>query len=592
MRTGSTYLKFHFIILGAMAAIAQLPIVVFVAMLYTVGVGFVLLAGAATILVYSLALLPLWFAITDRPRSWLRIGGATLVPIILALALPAFSHIGANRFIESVRGADFAKESAVKPKSIEIVGDQLSGVFAYSHGVGDKSAECSEICRNLLFNHEVDRVRMTKVLKPVKHLSPAPPRSVTFRLERRDFCPQVYQDGLWVDQAFGDRLVAGDCLIAGDESGSPIDATINFTTWYDWQHDPAPPEHAPALATIRRVKRLAIERRIEGGATEPLMLRTETTVDTLSIPFYFDYGFSFFEGEGYNGQTIGRSRQVINAIDLAQALRDTFGFKVAPVEPPAQQSVPSADQILTLPQERVPSFSPPQQDFIKDAVLALKMKPSLSDDDVALLRRVIADPRITERHVGAAVLDVFRRHHARLEQLVPVTFERLRWLRGTGRGWSYHEMLTWVVADYATEVLLPYRDQIVAIVEDYDDITSTGLLMRVGELGMDTSDLIIRRLAADSGELRQFAAVAACRSPDNIWVQVEAAALAHLEAVRSRRFLLYDQNPLMLALIRHGKMDVVTDFIDKSQLQNKVQIKTWLSRYEPGFSPDRCRDLW
>jgi len=153
-------------------------------------------------------------------------------------------------------------------------------------------------------------------------------------------------------------------------------------------------------------------------------------------------------------------------------------------------------------------------------------------------------------------------------------------------------MLTWVVADYATEVLLPYRDQIVAIVEDYDDITSTGLLMRVGELGMDTSDLIIRRLAADSGELRQFAAVAACRSPDNIWVQVEAAALAHLEAVRSRRFLLYDQNPLMLALIRHGKMDVVTDFIDKSQLQNKVQIKTWLSRYEPGFSPDRCRDLW
>jgi len=43
--------------------------------------------------------------------------------------------------------------------------------------------------------------------------------------------------------------------------------------------------------------------------------------------------------------------------------------------------------------------------------------------------------------------------------------------------------------------------------------------------------------------------------------------------------------------IADSKMRVVTDFIDTSQVQNKVQMKTRLSRYEGGVSPDHCRDL-
>lgn len=50
MRPRQTYLKFHFIVFGLLSAIAQIPIAVLFAAMFTLGLGFVLLAASATIL--------------------------------------------------------------------------------------------------------------------------------------------------------------------------------------------------------------------------------------------------------------------------------------------------------------------------------------------------------------------------------------------------------------------------------------------------------------------------------------------------------------------------------------------------------------
>ena len=74
MRPGRTYLKFHFIIFGLLSVLAhQMPLLLLYMAMFTAGAGIVLIAliiASPTILLYSFALLPLWFAVTDRPRRW------------------------------------------------------------------------------------------------------------------------------------------------------------------------------------------------------------------------------------------------------------------------------------------------------------------------------------------------------------------------------------------------------------------------------------------------------------------------------------------------------------------------------------------
>jgi hypothetical protein len=591
MRRGQSYLRYHFIVLVLLSVVAQIPAVVLILTLLTIGVGGLVLAAAPTVLLYSIALLPLWIAATNRPRRYWQIAGALLIPTAVAIGPRLLSYHGADRYGRQLSRDDFARPSTRKPKTIEIVGDYGSEVFQYAQEVGDKRAACGEICRRLLFNREVEQVRMTRLSEPTTDARSAPPQSVTYHLEHRDSCPQVYSAGIQVDKAFRDRLIAGDCLVVGADSGGPKDATVSLTTIYS-PYYPVPPEEAPAAARIAAVKRLTIEQRGEDGAAVPIVLRNEVSVEAVSLPFHFGYELHLGTG-GYNGQTIGRSVYVINRTDLAAAVRETFGFKVAAVEVPAAEPAPNiADRVLSSSREASPSFSAAQQESISDVLGAMRRQPSLSGDDVEFVRRVVADPRINEARLGGLLLDLFRRHPARLEPLAPVIIERLK-IPVPEQVGHYNNSLGWALASFPAEVLLPYRDPILAIVEAQNEWPTTGMLTRVGELGSDTSDLIVRRLDAKSDTVRQFAAVATCRAADDIWAKIEPAVLARLNAEKGRRVPDRDRDRrLMLALVRHGKKAVAMYLAENSEMFDKAQLKVRLSRFEPGFSTDHCGDFF
>jgi hypothetical protein len=129
---------------------------------------------------------------------------------------------------------------------------------------------------------------------------------------------------------------------------------------------------------------------------------------------------------GYNGPTLGRRKTVMHPIDLAQALRDTFGYAIAEISaPPPEDPARIAERILALPPDADRALSSQQQDAINDVLVAMAKQPTLSDADVDFLRRVIADNRVTEAKLGIVLQNMFRKYTIRLERLIPVVLDRI-----------------------------------------------------------------------------------------------------------------------------------------------------------------------
>jgi hypothetical protein len=115
------------------------------------------------------------------------------------------------------------------------------------------------------------------------------------------------------------------------------------------------------------------------------------------------------------------------------------------------------------------------------------------------------------------------------------------------------------------------------------------LLTRLAELGGEEGvNLVIHRL--DSGNARQFAAIAACRAGADVWPALEPAVLAHLTPSAPRNDLQDHEKPLLLALVRHGLKPKASELIESRDLFNKQNVRARLARLEPGFGREHCRD--
>jgi hypothetical protein len=412
--------------------------------------------------------------------------------------------------------------------------------------------------------------------------------SVSYHIEHRDSRPQVYPDGTTIEKAVRDRLIAGDCLIAEAGGGATPDAAVTFTTRYSNQHYPStPPDRGPDLTIVLTVKGLRIESR-QADALVPVVQQTETVALTLALPFYI--GSEMHMQGGYNGPTIGRQKIRMKPIDLAQALRETFGYKIGEISaPPPEDATKIAERILALPPQANPTLSAQQQDALNDVLAAIATQPALADSDVDFVRRVIADKRVTEAKPGIALQNMFRKYTARLEPLIPVVLDRISTRVPQNVG-HYQAMLGWSLTNFSADSLRPYCDKMAVVVEAQPDWPSEGVLTRLAELGGDEGvSLVVRRL--DSKLLRQYAAIAVCRANADAWPALEPIVLAHLTPPRQGRNLQDDETPLLLALVRFGKKPLVADMIEKRDLFDKKRTFERLAKFEAGFAPEHCRDM-
>ena len=177
----------------------------------------------------------------------------------------------------------------------------FSGLFV--NGVGDQKAACGDACRRLLFNGEVENVRVTKRSVPSRNWPASVIGSVSYRIERRESCPEAYPEGGRIDKAVRDRVIAGDCLIASATAeGQPPEATLSLLTLHDSQLLPL--DDLQWIASIKLIRRLRIEQ-LEGAHTTTILQRTEIQAEPLALPFYFGYDFQRMLG-GQSGQQLGR----------------------------------------------------------------------------------------------------------------------------------------------------------------------------------------------------------------------------------------------------------------------------------------------
>ncbi len=320
------------------------------------------------------------------------------------------------------------------------------------------------------------------------------------------------------------------------------------------------------------------------------MQRTETKLAPLATPFYFGYDVQFSGGiPGPNfGPALGRDSIItINPTDMAQLLRSKFGFRLDDIKPlsPARTTA-FPEQILTSPTQE--TFSAEQQSVIADAITDVAQKSELADSDVAFIRRVIADARIDNPRIGISVEKLFRKFPSQMQPAVAQVIERLSVPVPQERG-HYNSLLGWALMVYPADVLKPFREDILQIVERQPDWPTGGLLARVAELGGDPTDLIKRRLDSKTNDVRIAAATAACRATPETWTLIEPMVLNHLAQTAARGRWGDEDHKLLLALTRFGNKAAVDNYVSRFKDDDKTRIQQRLSRYEPGFAVARCQ---
>jgi hypothetical protein len=574
-----------FILFGVLTVANQSQTVLVIATIISLGALGILLIASPTVLFYSTAAVLPALAIDRRRGGW-RIAAIIMVVLAAGLVPGILSRMQADAFGRTMSRDDVVNPALGRPKTIELIGDDWSSLFDLS--AGDRSVPCTDICRKLLFNREVDRVRMTRVATRSNFYKGGPTVSVTYHIEKRDSCPELFREGTDIGKAVRLHLVAGNCLIADADAGQPLDAAVSLILLYKLDSFPVPKHLAPQVTSIHMARRLSMEQRKPAGGTARLVQRTETQTRNISLPLYFSYTFSTAIG-GYNGAYLFHDTYAINPIDLTQALRDAFGFKIAPIEPPpSEDATKIAERVLSLPSEAAPALSAQQQDVLNDALAPLRKQAELSDAEVDFISRVIRDERVNQGKLGQTLQEVFGNHQTRLIALVPLLVQRLKFKVNQSIG-HYQAGLGYTLMRLPAEAVQPHRDAIIDILEAQPDWYTAGLLSHIADLEGDPTDLIARRLEARSDSTRQAAGIAACRSSRAIWEKLRPFAVAHLEAdvARSKGFR-DESHKLLAALVRFGERETAARLIDASTPSDKMQYTRKIAQLDQDFPAQKC----
>jgi hypothetical protein len=543
--------------------------------------------AAPTILLYSLALLPLGAALRVPRRHIALIAAAFLLPLLLAVGPGLLSEYEAKDFAARMSAQDFDRAMASKPRRIELAADDSSGIWIYGHSVGDKAAWCNEICTRLLMNGEADWVRMTTI--PGRGRSNRP-QSVIYRVEHREVCPELPADHS-VEKVLRDRLVAGDCLISAPGDDLVPDAVVRLTTRYAEDPNIQLYDGGPSrYTTIKSVKMLEIESR-QAGTGSSLLQKTETVARPLAVPFYFGAELNMQCGN-CNGATVGRDTVVTQPIDLAQSLRHTLGYALAEISA-TQAEAPRqvAEGLLILSASAASTFSTQQQDVLVDALKDISKKPMPSDADIDFIRSVLADDRVTNGLIGISIQNMSRKNSVWLEPLIPIILDRVI-VPVDQRTGHYKSALGWSLQNVSADKLRPYRDKMISIVTGQPDWTTNGILVRLAELGSDDAvNLVIQLLDAkrSMSSPRQFAAIATCRADAEAWPRLEPAVLGHLTLGRPNR-IDDEETALLQALVRFGEKSQAVDIVQRRGLKDGIDVIERLNKLDANFDPKHCRD--
>lgn len=412
------FLIVYFVVLGGLSALSLFPALVFYLFIITAGILGTIVIASNTVLLYSLASLPALAVLTLRSRPGLVRSTIALlllaVPIAIAIVPGTISRQQVLSFDQVLSRGDFEKKPTSRPVHIAIA---LDGPFPYNYFVpADFRLPCDNVCQRLLFNYDVGSVRMVKLPDPARrnpgktaYLSGA-----TYSVEKRDVCPKTYVAGTFLDSSVYERIAAGECLIQTFENEPPVDTTVTRTTLFPGPSN-AVNDEAPMHAKLNSLRLLTIVQQ-SGAASVAIMRRTEVKTENLAVPFYF--GYVSIWNQKTAGPTLGREVQVFKPVEFADILHETFGFSVGPVEPPTAPTLASLPNRI-LSRSPTEPLTPEQQSVLADAVARLMHNARLSDTDIALMDRLLRDPRVSLPQLKWIIFQVYSKFADQMPPTAP-----------------------------------------------------------------------------------------------------------------------------------------------------------------------------
>jgi hypothetical protein len=311
--------------------------------------------------------------------------------IVVALALAGLLAVGvgipfganmmAVREVARFQSTDTEQAATQRPRSIEFVRSSHSNDF----GRPLFNAPCEAICQTLLLNDEADVVVVA---------AEAPSRGglldrVAYRRERRAVCPLVFDAAGTALRETVWALAEGDCIVPEPDSTAPVAVTVRDFT-LDGRAAGFGGEGDSFAILLGNKRRLEI---VDWTRAPDAPVYRKTAIGGRVLAYPLSLTFPAYYPSFVTQVRLLRRWTVLNPIDVEDDLRRVLGYRLTAIaaHPPlAGRDI--ARLVMDRPGNEI--VDPALMHAIETGMEHLKEKPSLSKDDIDLIRRMVEDRRV------------------------------------------------------------------------------------------------------------------------------------------------------------------------------------------------------
>lgn len=429
----------YFATLSVLALLSQSAIVLVIAAFMLVIPALVLVASN-TILLYSLAFLPFFVALSFAKRAlWvllpafaLSAGIAGAIATIPTRAGPEF-----DRFVAPYLAQDFSTPPLRGLRSVLL-----------EHPLAEPNSEdgCVVLCQKLLYGGDVQSVVQ------VHHDG-----NVRYWIEQRYICPELPASTPTPFAQSGS--LAGQCLVGERVAEAHADVTITTERADDDALEAVAlnEEHRFRLWGVREVRRFDVFEQ-QGGAMTHVERRTNVSGEVATAPFWIST-----QSTGPMGFVPATARRDVElgGHSIESVLHERYGWRIAPLEGDAG-SAPAAtasymNELLARPATPGVAFTHAEHQAIRAGLHDIVRREQHTPEEIETLRAVIRHPAVTDH------MDLFWKDD--LVVLLPDAIARLEAPLEHDEE-NFRHKLAQFAAQAPLETLRPYADRIIAIMSD------------------------------------------------------------------------------------------------------------------------------
>lgn len=516
------------LVMGMCSGLLMMEGVAITILFITCGIGAITFV-IPTLFLYLTAVVPSVVMALVRVPWWAWVGTGLLGLAGMAFGPPLVSHTVAHAHLAYLTADDVQADLPQRPRHLRIVrqGVRTDPERRLS------SVPCEAACQTLLYGDEVEAVEVRAIDSKERTLS------TVWRRALRISCPEAFADASKALPATVHRLATGDCLLPSE------DEVLEDAPWLslvkaDYRDRKDLDQH-PFWHPLRSLTTLTAG--LPGTPMDaPLVHRTEVTAGMMAPPTLI-----LPDSGGMNmSLAFYRPSHVTHPTSEEDALRELFGFTLAPLAEPPAPGFDTLERLLDNPNPD--PFGPTLQGLVDGSLREIaRSRPVLDEAALATLARLARDGRVTDAY---HVAEILRRDPEASRALVPAFVDRIALPVPPNAGHT-HNRFARMLLEQPVDLLQPHATALEAAVRGDGTWATAPLLSVLPLLTGGTMDLMRRGLHDDHAKHATAAIAGICNATSEEAAPLLDEVLAHITAHD-------DENARalgMLALQRHGRAE-------------------------------------